>query len=1034
MRISDFAVRRRVTVLMGVLVVLLLGSVSYGRLPIDLFPDFTFPAAAVIATYSGAGPSEVETHVTRPIEQALATVTNVTRVRSFSQEGTAVVTVEFAWGTSMDFAALEMREKIDQVRRFFPAEVGSPLVIKFDPSMLPVMLISLSGGDDQVALRELGDTTVRERLERIEGVAAVSVAGGALLEVAVEVDDQKLAAAGVSWTQLRVALRSASVNLPGGHVTERERDFLVRSIGRTEDLDQLRQLVVGVRYAGTGVRALPVPVRLADVAEVKLTSVPGGSRSRLNGQPSLVLSVQKTSRANTVQVASRISRELAELGDALPPGAEFEVTMNQAEFIGQATARVTQSAVFGAGLAVLVLLIFLLNLGSLAVVSLAIPVSVVATMILLYFGRLTLNLMTLSGLALGVGMLVDNSIVVLENITRHLESGVGPRDAAVQGAAEVTNAITASTLTTLAVFLPVVYVGGIAGTLFRELALTVSFALAASLLVSITFVPTAASVLLRPRQGADTAGRSALAKGYGGILGWAMANRWLVALLALVCLALTASAGRRIGGEFLPRLDRGEFMITVEMPPGTAIDRTDEVVAGVEAMAMALPEVRYVTSTTGSTSGMAMRGGRSNSAADTGSVTVKLVPRAERTRTTTAVMTELQRQLWVPGVRFAVEELTFFAGAGMMTPVEISVRGSDLETLDRLVDDLRRELAGVHGLIDLNLSSRSGRPEVRLQYDRDALAVLGLSPLQVAEQVRGALAGEVVGSFQPPDRAEVDIVLRYGAEARGSIERIRAMTILAPVGTVVRLDQVATITQSTGPTTIERESGQRVISLSGQTSERDLASIMSDVRAAAARLELPAGYGITFGGEAEEMQEAFRGLTQALWMAVVLVYMVMAAQFESLVHPLVIMFTLPLAAFGAVGAMYLAGLSFSVSSVIGLILLAGIVVNNAIVLVDRINQLRGRGLAREVAVSVAGRDRLRPILMTTLTTVLAMVPLAISRGEGSELAAPMALAVIGGLSVSTLLTLIVIPAVYLILDDLTGRRQAERIDASDLLD
>ena len=1036
MRISEFAVKRKVTVLMGVLVVLLLGSVAYGRLPIDLFPDFSYPAAAVITSYGGAAPSEVEDHVTRPIEQALATVTDVTRVRSSSGEGMSVVTAEFSWGTAMDFAALEMREKVDQVRRFFPADAGQPMVVKFDPSLLPVMLVSLSGGDDAVALRELGDTTVRERLERLPGVAAVSVSGGATLEVAVEVDDASLAANGVSWAQLRVALRSASVNLPGGRVTERGRDFLVRSIGRLEDLEGLRELVVGVRYAGVGARAGPRPVRLGDVATVSLVTAPDATRSRLNGLPSLVLSVQKTSRGNTVAVAGRVVDELNELQGLLPEGADFEVTMNQAEFIGRATGQVTMSALWGAGLAVLVLLAFLLNLGSVTVIALAIPVSVVATMVLLYFSNLTLNLMTLSGLALGVGMLVDNSIVVLENITRHVADGEPPAKAAVAGAAEVVTAITASTLTTLAVFLPVVFVGGIAGTLFRDLALTVSFALGASLLVAITFVPAAAAVLIRPKAGNGAPPPSRLGRAYSSLLGWALRNRWQVVLVGVLALVLTYGAAVRIGGEFLPRLDRGEFMVTVQMPPGTTLDRTDAVIQGIEELAMGIPEVRYVTSTSGTAGAMAVSGRMEGAAGDTGTVTVKLAAKNERTRPTREVMADLERQLWVPGARISVEELTFFAGSGFMKPIEVSIRGSDLTALLQLSEDLRRELAGVGGLVDLDVSVRGGRPEVRINYDRDRLAAAGLSPIQVAEQVKGALAGEVVGSLAPAGNDEVDVVLRYVGDDRDSLERIRAITIVAPAGAKLRLDEVATITEAVGPTAIEREANQRVISLTAQLEGRDLGGVMADVRAAAARLDLPAGYEIAYGGEGQEMAEAFAGLGQALYLAVILVYMVMAAQFESLLYPLVIMFSLPLAAFGATAALYLTGKPYSVSSIIGLVLLAGIVVNNSIVLVDYLNQLRRRGLNRDVAITIAGRDRLRPILMTTLTTILAMVPLALNPGEGAELAAPMAIAVIGGLGVATLLTLVFIPVVYSIADDLANRRggnQPDPLDASDLI-
>lgn len=1042
MSISELAVRRRVTVLMGVLVIALLGSVSYGRLPVDLFPDFSFPAAAVIVSYGGAAPAEVEAHVTRPIEQALATVTNVGRIRSYSQEGAAVVTAEFGWGTNMDFAALEMRERLDQIRRFFPAGVGAPAVVKFDPAMLPVMLISLAGGDDPVALRRLGDGLVRERLERLDGVAAVTVTGGALLEAAVEADDVRMAEAGITWAGLRAALMTAAVNLPGGRVSERGRDFLVRSVGRLEDLEELGQLIVGVRSPGGA--AAPAAVRLEEVAVVRLVSAPGGTRSRLNGRDSLVLGIQRASGANTVEVAARVVRELEALRGSLPAGAEFQVTMNQADFITRATGQVRQSALFGAGLATLVLLFFLRDLGSILVVALAIPVSVIATMILLYFGRLTLNLMTLSGLALGTGMLVDNSIVVLENIARRIEGGESPREAAAAGTAEVANAITASTLTTVAVFLPVVFVGGIAGTLFRELALTVSFALGASLLVAMTLVPAAAATWLRPRPargGGSGRGGGILARGYSRLLGWAIAFRWQVVLLALLCLVLTYPAARGIGGEFLPRLDRGEFVIHLEMPPGTSLDRTDAAVRQIEELVAGLPEVLYVTSTAGSGNGLlgARRGGgaAAGAAGDTGSVTVKLVARGARARTTQEVIADLERRLWMPGARVTIEELTFLMGAGMMTPVEVLVRGPDLQTLDRLAHQMRQELAGVAGLRDLDQSSREGRPEIRLRYDRDRLASLGLSPLQVADQVRGALGGEVVGTLGLAGGYEVDIILRQGADRQGSINRLRDLRLVAPGARMVtvRLDQVATIEEATGPTSIQRDGGQRAVGLTARVEGRDLAAVMRDVRAAVGRVELPPGFDVTYGGEGQEMAGAFAGLGQALWMAVVLVYMVMAAQFESLVHPLVIMLTLPLASTGALGTMYLVGVPFSVSSVIGLILLTGVVVNNAILLVDRANQLRSRGLGLEVAVSVAGRDRVRPIMMTALTTMLAMVPLALGRGEGAELASPMAWSVIGGLGASTLLTLVVIPAVYLIAAQAAaGRRAARtRLDASDLL-
>jgi HAE1 family hydrophobic/amphiphilic exporter-1 len=1019
MSLSGFAVRRKTAVLMGVLGILLVGWVSFGRLPMDLFPDFSFPGAAVLATYGEAAPAEVEAHVTRPLEQALATVTNIRKVRSFSSEGVSVVVVEFNWGTSMDFAALEMRERVDQVRRFFPEEVGFPLVVKFDPSMLPVMLVSLTGGDDPVQLRDLGDGLVRERLERLEGVAAVSVSGGSVREVSIEVNNSLLAKLGISWMQLRAALASASVNLPGGKLTERGRDFLVRSLGKLEGQDQLEELVIGLRYQVVNRRTVPVPVRLKDVATVTETTVDTGSLSRLNGLDCLVLGVQKTSGANTVQVARAVAAELSTLTAELPAGAEFAVTMNQAEFIETSLQRVSSSALWGAALAVAVLFAFLLNIGSVVVIALSIPISVLATMALLYFGGLTLNLMTLSGLALGIGMLVDNSIVVLENIVRHVQDGTPPKEAAVKGASEVATAISASTLTTLAVFLPVVFVGGIAGTLFRDLSLTVSFALGASLLVAVTFVPMAASVLARPSpalpNGAQRGDR--LSGLYGTVLGTVLKHRVVVAIVSVLAISVAILAGLQIGGEFLPRLDRGEFVITVEMPPGTALAVTDARIREIESLVMGLPEVLHVTSAVGGGSGMGIGGGAMTAQSTEGSVTVKLAPKLERERSTQEIMAALDRQIWVPGAQVTMEEMTFFAGAGFMTPVEVSIRGPDLAVLQDLAARLQGDMGMISGLTSVKASSRAGQPELIIEYDRDKLASLGLNPLAVSQQVKGALAGELVGSLEPPGGKELDVRLRYRAEDRGSLDRIKQIAIVLPTGGSTRLDQVATISESLGPTAIERDSGQRVITIAGGVTGRDLAGVTADIKAAAARLDMPQGYDITYGGEQQQMADAFSGLSEALILAVVLIYMVMAAQFESLLHPLVIMFTVPMAAIGALGLLYILGLPFSVSSVIGLILLAGIVVNNAIVLVDHVNQLRARGLARDVALVIGGRNRLRPILMTTLTTVLAMVPLAVARGEGSELAAPMAIAVIGGLTVSTLLTLLVIPAIYALADD-----------------
>ncbi|MHB8928021.1 MAG: efflux RND transporter permease subunit [Bacillota bacterium] len=1020
------AVNRKVTVVMGVLVIVLLGFVSYGRLPVDLLPNMSFPGAAVITTYPGAAPQEVESLVTQPVEEALGRVTNVRRISSVSKEETSMVIVEFEWGTDMDFATLNMREKVDLIKRYLPSDVSAPMVVKFDPSMMPIMMVSLTGDQGPVGLLQVAEDTAKPRLERVEGVASVGVIGGQTQEVRISVDQSKLLVNGISWTQVSGALRGLNINLPGGRVTENGLDYLLRSMGQASNLDELRNLVVGFKTAapsagatGGGARR---PVRLSDVADVTLTTGDVRTLSRLNGSDSVVLVIQKAATANTVQVARRVEEQLDKLKADLPGGTSTVVTMNQADFISVAIKTVTDNAWQGALLAVAILFLFLWNIRSVIIIGLAIPISVIGTFVLMYFDHLSLNLMTLGGLALGIGMLVDNSIVVLENIFRRMQEGEKALEAALNGGRQVAMAITASTLTTVVVFMPVVFVGGMSGMLFKELSLTVTFSLLTSLVVALTFVPMAAATLFRPTDKVAAKRDGWLITGYRGALDWVLRHRVAVVLVVLAAFGLSSSWIRQIGGEFIPKMDRGEFTINITMPSGTTLEQTDQAVKKVEEIASAIPEKRWVTATIGASSGGSMiSGGLAGGTPDVAEVSFKLVRQAERKRSTAQVITDLRQKFnFTPlaGATVAIEQTDpFFGAGGFLQPVEVIVKGDDLNVLKDLTSQMAMMISGVRGLTNVDTSFRQGRPEVLITYDRYKLAVQGQSALLLGTMVRSAIQGERVATYRLGDQ-DVDVVLRLRPEDRDSVEAVGNLLFPSTTGRPFKLKDVAGLTRGTGPDDIRRQASQREATISAGLSGRDLSSAIADVKEAIQQVPLPAGYSVEYSGEYSEMGEAFSGLGLAMVLAIILVYMVMASQFESLLHPFTVMFTMPMAVIGVAAALFFGHLTFSIPAIIAAIVLAGVVVNNAIVMIDFINQLRAKGKDRDEAVVEGAAARLRPILMTALTTILALIPMAFVSGEGTELTRPLSMVIMGGLTTSTFLTLFIIPVVYLFFDNL----------------
>ena len=1010
MKLSNLAIKRPVTTTMVVLLVVLLGFISFNRTNLDLFPDITYPGAAVITSYSGTGPEEVETMVTKPLESSLATVTNIQTLSSTSSKGQSTVVAEFSWGTDMDTAAMDMRESIDMIRDALPDEVSDPYVIQFDPSMMPIMQMGVTSNMDLAELKELIENKVSPNLERLEGVAAVNLVGGKEREILVEVNENKLNNYNVSFDSIRNSLMANNLNMSGGSVRRGDIEYLVRVTGKFESINEIKEVKIATGSGGI--------VSLDELATVTDTYKEMTTKSKLNGQPSIGLTVQKATDANTVAVSNRVKEEINKLQNNYDSnGLQLLPIMDQADYIEQSVGNVGRNAIYGAILAVLVLWFFLRNIRSTIIIATAIPVSVITTFMLLYFGNLTLNLMTLGGLALGVGMLVDNSIVVLENIYRYRKEGLSKLEAAHKGSNEVGMAIAASTITTAIVFLPVVFVGGMASQIFQELAITVAFALLASLLVSLTLIPVMASKILKINKKDEKTNKwfEKLKESYTNSLSWAIDHHWLVLIVVVVVFAGSLFLFPAIGQEFIPGMDQGQFTITANMPVGTPLETTEETATKIEETVLDIPEVDTMLTNIGSTGQMM---GGSQSGSEIASISVNLVDLGDRERSTQEVMEEVRKKINIPGVELNIAAQDMMGGGGLSggKPVVIRILGNDLNILENIAQSIKREINNINGIRGVEDSISEGRPEMQVKVNRNLAANYGLSIAQIGSTIETSISGNTATRYEVGGE-EYDVRVTLPDDNINSPEDVKNMTLTSPQGSKVKLSSIADFKIETGPRSITRENQQRYVTVSADLFQRDLGDTMDEIRNKLDKnLTLPAGYNIEYGGEYQEMVNAFGDLGFAFILAIVLVYMVMASQFESLVDPFIIMFTVPMAIIGVLFGLFITGYTLSVVSIIGLVMLSGIVVNNAIVLVDYINTVRLRGKGMKEAIIEAAPVRLRPVLMTALTTILALLPIALGFGEGAEIQAPMAVVVISGLIVATFLTLYIVPVLYAIFE------------------
>jgi len=1014
--ISQIAVRRPVTVVMIVVGIIVMGFVALSRLSVDLLPDIEIPAAAVITTYEGAGPYEVENLVTRPVEEALATVANVTAISSQSERGRSTVVVEFAWGTDMDFALLDMRERLDMVKPFLPEDADSPRPLKFNPNDSPIFEAALSGDRTGHELREIASTRIKNQLERLNGVAAVDIVGGREREIRISLDPGKLKAYGISLDQVANALRASNINLPGGRITEGSREYTIRTEGEYETVDEIRDVVVTAGAAGVR--------KLKDIARVEDTFKESLVLTRVNGQESVGILVRKEAKANTVEVAELVKSELRKLSAVLGDDLRITFVADNSTFVRSAIDTVTSNAIAGGLLAVVVLLVFLQSVGTTLIISLAIPISIIATFMLIYFNDMTLNMMSLGGLALGTGMLVDNAIVVLENIFRRSESGEKPVDAAVNGASQVSMAITASTLTTVAVFLPVVFIEGIASEIFTDLSITVTFSLLSSLVVSLTLIPMLGSrfgtrVSTPPAGDESTAGKRAnfivrlldtLSHRYSQVLARALRHRWIPLTGAFAVLLSTLPVIGMVGQEFLPSVDEGTISIRLNLETGTVLSETDKVVAELERKIGELDYVDTVLSQVGSES----RG-------EVARLTVKMVPFEERSVSTEQAMEDIRRLARAyPEAEAKVSPVDSVTGGMSGAPLQIELRAADRDLLENAVTRVAAAVEGVEGIRDVETSIEDARPELEVKVKREKASTYGLAVYQVASAVRASVNGEVATRYRTGGD-EIDVVVKLDDGIINDPDSMGQIPISTPYGTIIPLKEIASVIPCVSPDIIQRSDQERMVSVSAEISGRDLGSVIRDCEQVISDINLNPEIDVLFTGDNKWMVDAMSDLSQALVLAVFLVYVILASQFESFWQPLAILLSIPLAFVGVIWVLAATGHTLNVASFIGVIMLAGIVVNNAIVLIDYVNQNRRRGMTRDEAVEEAGRTRFRPILMTTTTTVLGLTPLAIGIGPGAELEQPIAITVIGGLSLSTLLTLFVIPLMYTLLDDMITR-------------
>jgi HAE1 family hydrophobic/amphiphilic exporter-1 len=1013
--------------------IILLGVIAFSNLAIDLFPEISYPIVSVVTEYEGAGPEDIEITITRPIEKRVSRIQNVRHVSSRSREGISVVTIEFYWGTNLDTASTDIQQSLNQILDVFPEDAKQPVLFKFDPSQMSVIVLSVTGPMDEYRLRELAEDFIAPRLESQRGVASANVFGGQVREIQVQVDRSKLERLNLPLDSVAQAVQAGHMDRPGGSIKTEKREYAVRTLGRSPEVKDLEEIVVQ-HHNG-------IPVRLKDIGRIRDGFEDQETEVDVNGQRGIILGVQKQIGGNTVSVVDNVLRVLPQIQRELPKGVKIEAVSDQSTFIRKSIKNLQHEAMIGAFLAVVVILVFLGSGTSTLIIAHSIPISIITTFVLLHFGKFTLNIMTLGGLALGVGRLVDDAIVVLENINRHLESGESPPEASYKGATEVSKPVIAATVTSIIVFLPLAFVKGVAALLFVQMAYTVAFSLLASLFDSLTLVPVLTAKFLRA--GSEQSKASWIQKifektqpffllvdgHYQRVLQIALSHRRMVVLAVTGVFLGSLLLIPLIGTEFFPTSDEGQIRMSIRLPVASSLEETKKVMRQVEEIIFEeVPELKSLWARAGSGRGRSVIFSGRFAGPNTGRASLMLVDQSERSRSSETISRTLREKFRrIPGAILTVypggivsRVITF----GADEPIDVEILGYDLATGSRLAREVQAILKEVQGVTDIEIGREEGVPEYQVRIRQDRAAALGLTTSRVAEIVRGAIEGVESSIYiDPKTGREHNVRVRLREEDRRTPEDLKRLPLPALDGKVVPLENVVEVARTTSPVQLERKYQQRIVHVTANTSGRDLGSIASEIEDKISKMKIPEGFSVLLKGARLEQKEAFQMLLFALILAIVLIYMVLASQFASLLHPFLIMFSVPLGFLGVIWALFLTGNTLSVISFIGIIMMVGIVVSNAILIVDYTNRVRNEGVELREAIIRAGRIRLRPILMTTLTTTCGLIPMALGLGEGAEAYSSLAIAVIGGLSVSTLLTLVFVPTLYMMVESWRLRRK-----------
>ena len=1013
MNLPEISIKHPVTTTMMVLIVMVLGIVSFTGIGLDFFPSLDFPTVAVLTRYPGAASEEIETLITRPLEGAVASVAGVQKLKSTSQEGFSLIQAEFRWGTNLDFAAQDARNMMEIVISSLPEDIERPIVFKNDTDTMPMLFYAVTSKTDRDLrnLRKLIEDTVEKRLENLPGVAAVVVMGGLDREILVDVDRDRLKAHNLSLADIKRMVREQNMDIPGGHLTRGNKEFIVRTMGKYGSVEQISNTIIKAEEGG--------PVYVRDVAQVRDLYKEIRSYGRMNQKNSVIFYVTKESGTNTVEVSDAVFAEIAAIAKTLPPDVVIKDVFDTSKLVRDSYTSLGTAVRWGAIITIVVIYFFLFNIRATLALALSIPFAIIATFVAIYFVGYTMNLVTLCGLALGVGMMVDNSIVVLENIFRHIELGKERKEASGRGATEVTMAITASTLTTVIVFLPLVFAQGMTGQLTKPLGLTVTFSLLASLVVAITLVPVIASRILKINPGAKEERFYAQLKHlHQQAVAYTLRHRWLTLSLAFGVFLFSLYLLQFAGGEFLPKLDETYTTAVLRMEQGTPLEQTTAFVNKIEKAILSEPEGRSVLSLVGlsEVSQFDLIMGVGPSGVNEAEIFYEIASKKERKRSGVQFMDVVRSKIpkLVNGTFFFLQTTDYMTMGGER-PIEIKLFGRDLNELKQKSDEIVRKLRNIKGVTDIENALKMGKPELQITVDRVKASTQGITVRDVADTVETAFLGKEVSKYRE-EGDEYDVRVRLSEKDRQSFENLSDVLISSPQGFQVNLSDIAKIEEGRGPVKIQREDQQRVAVISADTYGRDMGSVMGDIRQMLGTLKLPEGYYARLGGSLETMQEFQVTMFWTLLLVTILVYMVMASQFESLFHPFAIMFTVPMAIIGVVVFLLLTGTTVNVMSFIGMMILMGVVVNNGIVMVDYINHLRANGLDKNIAIIEGSATRLRPILMTSLTTIFGLIPMIISRGEGSELFAPLGITLFGGMISATFLTLLVLPVIYSMVD------------------